>query len=150
MRRVRIAIWPVLLFWGVVAGCTSQPLPSEQVSQEIDEILSQRSAEDDAKAQRCLRLGVYDEVEVIDEERLIFRGIGGKVWLNQLRQRCIGMRPNDTVLLELRDGRVCNLDTVSTVDKFLFWGRKSASCSLGNFEPISEEQAKLLEELLQR
>lgn len=137
----------VCLALGLV-GCAAAPT-ADEAKLEIDQILSQPLDEAEyGKPRRCLSTGLYTQVDIVDDQRLIFRGRGDKAWLNQLRTRCVGLRRNDTLLFELRDNRVCDLDSVSVVDRFLFWRRTGTRCALGKFEPISAEQAAQVKQVL--
>jgi hypothetical protein len=98
------------------------------------------------ESQRCLRLHAYQSVKVLDEQRLIFKGRGGKVWLNQLKGRCQGLRRRMTLEFTRRDSRLCELDDVRGVDQD--YRPMSARCALGAFEPITEQQLDLLEDVL--
>ena len=134
----------------LVAGCATNPEPPEPLS--VDEILSTAAGlETYGEPQNCLRLTDYRKVEILDRQNLLFWGSGKRVWLNRLRTPCIGLRPRATLLLELSTSQVCNLDSVTAVESsFRFWRRASATCGLGQFEPISVEQAKALKAALDR
>ena len=98
------------------------------------------------ESQRCLRVHAYQSVEVLDEQRLIFKGRAGKVWLNQLKARCQGLRRRMTLEFTRRGSRLCELDDVRGVDQD--YRPMSARCALGAFEPITEQQLDLLEDVL--
>ncbi len=118
----------------------------------MDEILSEAAGpETYGEPENCLRLTDYRRVEILDRQNLLFWGSRQRVWLNRLRVPCIGLRPRATLLLELSTTQVCNLDSVTAVESSLrFWRRASATCGLGQFEPISVAQAKALQAALDR
>lgn len=133
----------------LAAGCAGNPARNEQ----LDSVLAQFDTDTDyAATERCLPTFRYDTVEVLDEQHLLFKSRqGDKYWLNKLRQRCAGLRPNDTLYFELRDNRVCSLDMVSVVDRtFFFWQRTGPSCGLGEFHELTEPQAQLIREAMRR
>lgn len=139
----------------LLAACATQPETAgeEEPPPTVEEILANApQPEDYSDPVNCLSRYAYDEVDVITKELLVFHGRGGKAWLNRLRNACVGLRRDDTLAFDMRDSRLCDLDSFSSVDTF--GGpleRTSARCSLGKFEPISPEQAELLkEELSQR
>jgi hypothetical protein len=100
----------------------------------------------DAAAVRCLSSMDYDQVEVLDNLRLVFKGRGQKRWLNQLRIRCPGLRRHATLQFEMRSMRICEMDGFKSVDPG--FGDRSGNCSLGKFEPISAEQEQMLKDAL--
>lgn len=135
-----------------LAACAGKQADTEQAAREaqaretIDKILTEPlEAEEYGKNERCLSTYAYRSVDVIDDTHVLFRGSGDKMWLNTLRNRCLGLRPNDTLRFSLRNNRVCDLDTFESVDYFAFIGRSSATCSLGSFTPVTAEQVEAIE-----
>lgn len=145
MRRL------LLLVTLLIAGCASNNVPSERPDPSVDEILAQAADPDVYGVPlRCLNSGQYNRVEVLDRRNLVFWGPGDRIWLNRLRAECLGLRRNAVLRFDLHSSRVCNLDSVTAVERsFWFWRRTSASCSLGQFEPISMEQVAALKTAIQ-
>ena len=111
----------------------------------IADILSQPlAAEEYAVEERCLSTRYYDHVDVLDDQHVLFKGSGDKLWLNKLRNRCVGLRRNDVLQFRMRDSRVCDLDTFEAVSSFM-WGIRSGTCSLGTFTPVTPEQVEAIE-----
>jgi hypothetical protein len=124
---------------------TSQDGPSlEDRVQEILDTTAEGPA--DAAAVRCLSSMDYDQVEVLDSQRLVFKGRGQKRWLNQLRVRCPGLRRHATLQFEMRSMRLCEMDGFKSIDPG--FGDRSGHCSLGKFEPISPDQEQMLKDAL--
>lgn len=137
-----LVVW--LLTLSACAG--SSPDRGPQISAALDEL---QSREDYARTERCLSTHQYRSVEVLDENHLLFTGTSrDRLWLNKLRSRCPGLRRNDTLAFEVRNNRLCNLDTATVVDHFLFWERTGPTCSLGDFQQLTPAQAELLREAL--
>jgi len=132
-----------------LAGCAgSGPTPEQEAAaaaaqETIEEILSTPlDSEEYVKTQRCLSTHSYNSVEILDDRHVLFKGIGDRYWINQLRQRCVGLRRNSTPVFRLRDSQICDMDTFQGVDNmFGMWSRSTATCSLGSFTPITREQA---------
>lgn len=133
----------------LVAGCAGAPTQeeAEEHRQAVEDILSgPMASEEYGEAQRCLPTYSYRSVEILDDRHVLFEGSGDKAWLNTLRNRCVGLRPNATLEFELRNNRVCELDTFQAVDNFfMFWQQSSGTCVLGDFQPVSQEQVEALE-----
>ena len=135
--------------FAVLTACASSPrLPTEEELRvkAILDAVSTRYAEDE-EARRCLPTQSYRSIEIIDESRLIFWARNGG-WLNDLRQRCPGMRPNDILRLDIREGRACALDRVSAIERGVNVLGPKATCVLGTFKPIPPGQAEAVRALL--
>ena len=142
--------YPALLLALLVAGCAgSAPTPEQEAAQAaaietIDQILNTPlESEDYGGSMRCLSTHNYHSVEILDDRHVLFKGTGDRLWLNQLRNRCIGLRPNSTPIFRLRDSQLCNMDTFEGMDSLLgVYNRTAAVCSLGSFTPVTREQAE--------
>ena len=143
---------PVLLAV-VLAGCASEATRPDYEAQEesIDQILSEPLAEEAyTEGVRCLPVYSYNSVEVLDNRHVLFKGSGGKLWLNRLRNRCPGLRRNDTLKFDVRATQLCNLDTFESIQlSGIGPTRTSATCSLGEFVPITKEQLEGIKAALQ-
>ncbi|MEE9253523.1 MAG: hypothetical protein V3U43_01180 [Pseudomonadales bacterium] len=98
--------------------------------------------------QRCLGAQRHQSVDVLDEQRLVFKGLRGRIWLNQLKARCQGLRRRMVLELTPRVNRLCELDGVRGLDQASF-RPMSARCTLGKFEAITEQQLELLKNALE-
>lgn len=137
------ALFAVLVLAGF--GCAAQP-ERKTPPPTVDEVLASTLSESDyGKAERCLALSDYDTIRVLDKKHILFEGRGGKAWLNTLRIECPGLRRNAVLRLDVRNSRICNLDSVTSIEvRRFFVDRLSATCSLGDFIPIPREQAEFL------
>lgn len=137
----------------LLAGCAAAEAErEEQQAQEaakketIQDILSQPLADEDySEDERCLSTYTYRSVDVLDDQHVLFKGSGDRLWLNTLRQRCVGLRSQDSLRFELRDHRLCDMDRFQSVDTFGFMSRTSATCTLGKFMPVTAEQVEAIE-----
>ncbi|MEQ8994475.1 MAG: DUF6491 family protein [Pseudomonadales bacterium] len=121
----------------------AQAAAREEAIQDI--LTTPLAAEDYVESERCLSTYTYRSVDVLDDRNVLFKGPGDRAWINQLRHRCIGLRRNDTLQFELRDNRLCELDSFESVDTlFRVWSRTSATCTLGKFQPVTPEQVEAL------
>lgn len=149
IRKRSLLVGLALVMGLAVAGCgANQPTPEQEARQAekheaIDQILSEPlAAEEYGSQERCLSTHLYRGVEVIDDEHVLFRGSNGKYWINTLRNRCLGLRRNDTLRFELRENRVCDLDNFESVDLSGFVMRASGTCTLGTFSEVTAEQVE--------
>lgn len=135
------------------AACATQPVATGTAvaPMTVDEILASAPApEHDPGSANCLHREAYTDIEVINSELLLFHGRSDRLWLNRLGQSCTGLRMDHTLALDMRNGRLCHLDTVSGVDMLGGHYLPGARCSLGKFDPVSPEQADLLKAELSR
>ena len=136
-----------------LAGCaTQEEAPSAEEPLTVEEVLATTLGDDAyGETTRCVSRHLVNRTEVLDDKHILFWGRGDRVWLNTLRSRCVGMRPRDTLQLEVRDNQICNFDMVSTIERFgAGFMPVSARCGLGDFVEINKEQAQVLVEELRR
>lgn len=154
---LRVSLVALLAPAVLLAGCAaSEAEQQEQRAREaakqesIQDILNQPLADEDySDEERCLSTHTYRSVEVLDDQHVLFKGSGGRVWLNTLRQRCVGLRSDDALRFDLRDNRVCDMDSFQSVDFAGFGTRTSASCTLGKFAAVTTEQVEAIKAAVQ-
>jgi len=119
---------------------------------QIDFILDNPLPESEyAESKRCVFPNSYRSVEILDTKHLLFWGYRGKVWLNQLRFECLGLRKDALLVFEMRERTLCDMDGFQGTPRSGGMGVPFAvHCLLGNFEAISEDQAEALRVALAR
>lgn len=137
----------------LLTGCASDPAETaaaqQEVSEQIDTILTQPLGEEDyGGGERCISTNLYDSVDVLDTRHVLFKGRGNRLWVNTLRSTCVGLRKRDVLQFEIRGSQICNLDTFTAVSNSFGWQRTSATCSLGDFSPVTAEQVAMIEAAL--
>lgn len=151
----------VLLAAATLGGCASSAPSAEDeagTQEKLKDILSQPlDAEEYGTPQRCLSSFAYRDFDPIGDRYLLFEGRGDKLWLNELRGRCPGLRRSDALAFEMRGNRICDLDRFKIADWFL-WSRyrrwpwdwlDGVPCTLGSFQPVTPEQVEALRAALQ-
>lgn len=79
----------------------------------------------------CLNAGDIDHYSYPDDQTILFHMKGGKVriWKNDLKQRCAGLKFEAGIALEIRGGSICeNMQVVYVL-------RRWTPCFLGKFTP---------------
>jgi len=71
----------------------------------------------------------------------------GDLYRNQLPYRCPGLALHDTFMYRTSLNQLCHLDIITVMDSIGFGLSPGASCGLGHFYPITEEQAEKLREM---
>lgn len=113
----------------------------------IEKILNEPADPDSYTEERdCLPSSRYRNIEIIDEQRIAFFGPGKQIWINQLRNRCPGLRRNKPLRFESRTGRLCAMSRFDIID----FNGASFPCSLGRFSRVSEQQLEGLKMVLQK
>ena len=133
-----------------VAQAETAAEPATEARLDVEAILSAPLDDQDYQQRRnCLRMRAIDDVEVLDDELVVFHGRQNKLWLNQLSTRCLGLR--EDMLVELRGygGSICRLDRFIGRPRFSPMGAINAQCRLGSFETIDPMQVEALREAVQ-
>ncbi len=147
----RRLIYVASVFVVLATGCASSSPAPEVTAADLDRILDVANAQTYSEPQRCLSTSRYRDVEIINDRYLVFEGLGGRAWLNELSHDCPGMRPGRVLRFDITTGQLCAMDSVTAIDRSLMlYTRVSATCSLGKFQPISSEQADALKALTHR
>lgn len=163
MRIRGDAVYVLLAFTMTCAGCATSPEVQEQTQAteaKIESILSQPlDAAEYGATKRCLAGNEYRDFRVLDDQRILFDGRRGKLWLNTLRMRCPELR--GATVLRVKSistfGRICDMDSFQPGDWFGWpwyrrwpwsWGSRSGTgmtCSLGSFQPVTDAQVAAME-----
>lgn len=148
--------WSALAAALLLAGCAASPERAEQQARQqeaIDDILSQPLDEEEyGKPRRCISERAYHDFEPLGDRYVVFKGLGGKLWLNELRGRCPGLERGRTLVFKTQGFQICELDRFYVSDWFI-WERyqrwpwewtSGIPCTLGEFRPITEEQLEAM------
>lgn len=125
----------------------------QQLDARLDALLAQTLPADEyRKTRSCLSRTAYRNVEVLNEEYVLFSK-GEEHWINKLRRRCPSLRFNDLpVFVQKGSSSLCESDPFYPTNSMdlnmtLSGSRAMGSqgiCYLGDFEQISAEQAALI------
>ena len=100
-------------------------------------------AQDDG-AVNCIELSRITGTEVIDSQNVIFTMRDGTSYLNTLPHMCAGLSESDTILFRSTIDQLCNVDTISTMQKFGGGYQAGAACGLGRFQPIGKAEIEVI------
>ena len=121
--------------------------PSEDAGQSsapatelaVEDILSNPLTDADYREVRnCVWRRAIDDMEVLDERLVLFRGRRGELWLNQLEPPCAGLDAEMLINLRSYGGSICRLDKFHGRPRFGALVPLTAECRLGQFEAIDE------------
>lgn len=92
----------------------------------------------------CIRASSIQSTAVVDERTILFYMRGGDIYRNPLSVDCRGLVRERSFSYNLATSRLCEVDYITVVER---WGssiREGISCGLGQFFPITEEEAIFL------
>ena len=165
MHTSRFAVYTASVAMLLCVGCASTPEALSQrqaVDAQIDAILSEPlDAAQYGETKRCLADREYRDFRAIDDRHMLFKGPGGKLWINTLRSRCPDLRYGTVIRVRsISWSRICELDDFRVADWFEWpwyrrwpwhWGTSWATgpqCTLGKFQPVTKEQVEEIEAVL--
>ena len=132
------------------APAAKQEAPAKQASAQdatldVAAILANPLTEDDYReTSNCLRIRDIDDVEILDDNIVLFHGRRRELWLNQLSRQCLGLDPEMIVNLRGFGGTICRLDRFHGRHRFEPLVPITAECRLGTFETIDDLQVEAL------
>jgi hypothetical protein len=106
-------------------------------------------AQDDGAFDRtprdCIVVQSIDDTDAIDDQNIIFRMRGDRVYRNHLPRKCPGLERENRIAYETRSSRLCSIDTITVLEDFGVGFRPGFTCRLGEFVPLSEAEVEELE-----
>ena len=84
----------------------------------------------------CVENSRLDGPQIIDEKTLIYRESGRRVWRNDLIGACRGLRPLDTLIVDVFGSQLCRNDHFRAVSPGMTI--PGAICRLGKFTPYDK------------
>jgi hypothetical protein len=87
----------------------------------------------------CLQLNLISSSEVLDEQHLAFRMKNKELFLNTLPRGCPGLSRQTPFMYRTSLSQLCDLDIITVLDDFGFGLRPGASCGLGLFVPMEQQ-----------
>lgn len=124
-------------------------------AEKITALLALDSDEDMyGSADRCISRRQVERYQVLDSNLLLIHGRRGKNWVNQFPRKCIGLRRNMALIMEVRGAQVCANDIFYARQQ---WERMdnlgvrgtplgSVSCVFSEFQQVSDEQVDMIRE----
>lgn len=105
-------------------------------SSRDDDLASALAGRTAGKPQDCVNTSRVDGPQIIDDHTIIYRESGRRIWRNDLPDFCPGLRPNDTIVIEVYGGQYCRDDHFRS---YTAGGSiPGAICRLGSFTPYDK------------
>jgi hypothetical protein len=124
-----------LAAWLVLAG--AQDDASERRARTDESI--------DRTPQKCISNTRIRTTEILDDRTILFYLRGGRVYRNFLDQECPGLERSGRFITQTQTSRLCDTDNLTVLDQFGSRFDPGFTCRLGEFHPITEEEAELME-----
>ena len=134
MKTQNAAMFPVVV---CACACATSTTIQSAFAQDDD------NATDGVK--RCVSLRQIDHTKVIDDDTVLFFLRGGDVMRNDLPGRCPTLMSEDAFMYRTSLDQLCNSDTITVLNDVGFGFTPGATCGLGEFEPITEDEAETFE-----
>jgi len=100
----------------------------------------------DRTPQDCILVSSIDETDAVDDQNLIFRMRGHKVFRNTLPRKCPGLERENRIAYEARNSRLCSIDTITVLEQRFGVGLQGGfTCRLGEFVPLSPAEVEDLD-----
>jgi hypothetical protein len=100
----------------------------------------------DRTPQNCILVSSIDETDAVDDQNLIFRMRGDKVFRNHLPRKCPGLERENRIAYEARNSRLCSIDTITVLEQRFGVGLQGGfTCRLGEFVPLSPAEVEDLD-----
>ena len=103
---------------------------------------------DDINAKKCIRVRSLRSTKIVDDLNIIFYMVGSTTYHNILPRQCNGLARQDRFSYESRSGNLCYHDTIRILYQAGVGMQEGNACRLGQFHPISKEDADALSEKL--
>jgi hypothetical protein len=110
-----------------------------------DAARAQRSVEDEPivrTPEDCVILRRIDRTEVVDDTTILFYMRGGEIYRNSLERTCPDLERVNSFSYRTSTNRLCSVDTITVFDPIS--NVPGFTCGLGDFRPITAEEAELL------
>ena len=94
---------------------------------------------DAADTRRCFTVTRIDRTDIIDKQHIVFE-VGNQLYLNTLPHRCHSLSRHATLSYKASNGRLCDLNIITTLETVGGELTQTGSCGLGPFTAISQQQ----------
>jgi len=148
----------------VAASCATSPEVQSRYQESQERIAAILAQSADAPGlgppERCLGDLEYRNFRALDDRYVLFEGRKDRLWINKLQMRCFDLEYADVLRVrQFSSMQLCEHDTFMPADWFDWpwyrrwpwhWGRwpTGATCTLGKFYPVNEEQRLAIEAAL--
>lgn len=98
----------------------------------------------DREGERCISVSRLRTTYVVDDRTVLFYMRGGDIYRNVLRYDCPRLKLESRFSYRVFANRLCNVDTITVLERFGGSLSRGVSCGLGKFYGISESEADFM------
>jgi len=113
-------------------------------------VVHAQDASTDKEPIRCVKIDRIQNVDVINNENVVFQIGINDYYLNTLPYACNGLRLNQSIMYRTSTNELCDIDVITVLDKIGPGYQAGPSCGLGKFKPITKEEIKALKASLKK
>ena len=106
--------------------------------------LAQDNGDVDEGGERCIDTRRISSTQIIDNQNILFHMRNRTIYHNELPRSCPGLRRGKTFSYRTSISRLCSNDFITLLENYGLGLSRGASCGLGNFRPITKEEAQAL------
>ena len=92
----------------------------------------------------CLGLTRIDNIDIMNNQNIVFETINGEYYLNQLPRSCPNLSRDKAIMYKTSLNQLCNLDIITLLDNIGGGFEWAGACGLGKFKRISKEDYQTL------
>jgi len=96
----------------------------------------------DRTPQKCVIVSRIRQTDAIDDQNIIFRMRGNKVYRNTLPKTCPNLQRENRIAYETRTSQLCNIDIITVLEYYGAGFRPGFTCRLGQFVPLSPAEVE--------
>lgn len=144
MRVIGITAAALITAASSFALADESPADKAPADRKSDPVMEATKSMATGEAERCLGITRIREMKVLDNRNILFYVRPDQVYLNTLDRACGGLSRYKTVSYKTSLHELCNVDIITVLDDVGGSFMPGASCGLGEFYPISTEDADRL------
>ena len=96
----------------------------------------------DRTPQKCIITSRITQTDAIDDQNIIFRMRGNRVYRNTLPRTCPNLQRENRIAWETSTSQLCNIDTITVLEPYGLGFRPGFTCRLGEFVPLSPAEVE--------
>lgn len=131
MRAMLLSLSAVLVL--AASGAQAADQPNAEGEAKLAKLLEGRVA---GKPVDCINLRAMDNSEIIDGTAIVYKGPGGRLYVNRPRGGADWLRSDDVLVTKTLTAQLCKVDPVTLVDSLSRFPR--GFVNLGDFVPYTK------------
>ena len=101
---------------------------------------------DAGEPKRCVSLMQIRNIDIVDNRNIVFHMTGDVNYLNELPYACPGLRKGTPIMYRTSQSELCNVDVITVLDYVGSEFRPGASCGLGMYRSVTDDEIKTLKD----